>query len=256
MSTRKDRSTIIAVREVPAHLSKEVFESKVKALLESLMTIPVCKKNYVTLDLILETPFLNADIRALGFPEARPHVISLIESETADQFTEVFSDPEFAKACAQGEEEFGFCTTASLFFVDGVAKLDRPAGDDLTTLIGVFKLPAGLPLQEFSRKIEDRVDRFIALPICQKVLVKHSMFLPSDVSGNLQAADGLLKKLGLSGSPPTPSAVVILKFESVNTASEFLADADIKKFAFEAEVEILANAVGFVADVQSKVVKS
>lgn len=88
---------------------------------------------------------------------------------------QVFSDPEFAKAFAQGEEEFGFCTTASTFFVDGVTKLDRPAGPDLTTLVGVYKVPAGLPLQEFCRKIEDRVDRFIALPTCQKLLVKYSM---------------------------------------------------------------------------------
>lgn len=100
-STRKDRSTLIAVREVPTHLSKEVFESKVKALLESLMTIPVVKKNYVTFELVslvllhwkppsltrarqlLETPLLNTDIRALGFPEARPFVIALIECEVS-----------------------------------------------------------------------------------------------------------------------------------------------------------------------------
>ncbi|KAJ7174764.1 hypothetical protein C8R46DRAFT_1189432 [Mycena filopes] len=253
-STRKDRSTIIVVREVPVHLSKDVFESKIKTVLESLMTIPICKKNYVTFDLILETPLLNADIRALGFPEARPQVIAFIECETADQFTEIFSDPEFAKVLAQGEEEFGFCTTASALFFDGVVTLDRPAGADLTTLVGMFNIPAGFSHQEFLRKIEDRVNRFIALPICQKVLVKHSMFLPSTVGENLQGADGMLRAVGLP--PPAPSAVGILKFESMNAVSEFLADPDTKKFAMEAEAEFLAHGVGFVADVQPKVVKA
>jgi hypothetical protein len=84
---------------VPPHLSKEVFEAKMGALLDAFMALPVCKKNvlkwdlvccdfafedypYLTLRQIVPMPSLfDASIRAIGFSEPQPHVLTIAECE-------------------------------------------------------------------------------------------------------------------------------------------------------------------------------
>ncbi|KAJ7164238.1 hypothetical protein C8R46DRAFT_1192973 [Mycena filopes] len=242
-SSRKDRITVIGVREVPAHLSKEVFEAKLRAFLDSLMTIP-----------IRQTSFLSANIQALGLPEARPLVITYQECETADQLTEIYSDPNVARVVAQAEQEFGFCSTASTFFTAEVTKIDRPASDNVTRLFGVFKPPARLTSQELLQKLEGVADLSLTIPICQKVFTRYSIFPPSNVGGtNLQSLDTILRVFGL----PVPEPMVVLMVEgtSVDEFKELLADPDYKKLAMEAilELELHTGGVGFVGEVESKV---
>ncbi|KAJ7761767.1 hypothetical protein B0H16DRAFT_1719412 [Mycena metata] len=86
-SHNQDRVAIIArlaLRdyEVPPHLSKEVFEAKLGALLDAFMALPVCKKNVLKWDLIVPMLSLfDASIRAVGFCESQRHVLAVAEYE-------------------------------------------------------------------------------------------------------------------------------------------------------------------------------
>ncbi|KAJ7027156.1 hypothetical protein C8F04DRAFT_1238219 [Mycena alexandri] len=65
VSDRKDRVTYIAVREFPPHLSNERLG-------------PLR---------IFQTPLLSANLRAVGYPESRPRVLSVAEFEARGDST-------------------------------------------------------------------------------------------------------------------------------------------------------------------------
>ncbi|KAJ7029823.1 hypothetical protein C8F04DRAFT_639374 [Mycena alexandri] len=252
-SNPKDRVTVISIREVPPHLSKEAFETNVRALADSLMALPVCKKNFLRYDLIFQTPSLDANLRALGFLESRPHVLSIAECESSDHWAEILADPEFARIVTEGEK-FGFCSSARAFFADVATKIDSSAAAvDPTCLFAVFKAPTRLPQQEYFQKLDELVDRALALPICKKVFSKYSMHLPSNVDMNLQNIDSMLRALDLPA--PEPGAVFITEVSSSGDLVELLAHPDIQKFAMEAmhEIEIHVNGVASLGNVEAKV---
>ncbi|KAJ7155189.1 hypothetical protein C8R46DRAFT_1117159 [Mycena filopes] len=172
---------------------------------------------------------------------------------------QIYSDPDLARVVAEAEEEFGFCSTggASTFFTAGVTKLDRPASDDAAHLVGVFKAPARLNPRELLQKLEGLADRCLAIPICQKVFTKYSIFLPRNVGGtNLHAPDTILRGFGLP--VPEPMVVVMIEGKSLHDFKELLADPEIKKLTTEAilELDIHIGGVGFVGEIESKAQQS
>ncbi|KAJ7776235.1 hypothetical protein B0H16DRAFT_1003236 [Mycena metata] len=166
----------------------------------------------------------------------------------------MLADRELMKLVNEGEK-FGFCSSATTFFADVVTKIDSPsAASDLGRVFFVFKAPARLPPEEFSRELEGVVDRCLALPICQRVLVRHSMLVPSKIGTDLQDNDGLLRALGL----PTPEAVVVIiaEVESPDDFAEFFTDEFLVKEVVKEvkdKFEFHLNGVCFLGSVESKV---
>ncbi|KAJ7723073.1 hypothetical protein B0H16DRAFT_344275 [Mycena metata] len=221
-SNSKDRVTYIAVRELPPHLSKESFEAKVRAVVDSFLVLPVCKKNLLRYDLVgcdswltysshltrhqifhIPSEWLNAALRALGLPESRPHVLSIAECESYDHWAEILTDPDFGKVTAEGEK-FGYCSGARAFFADVATKIDSSAAGlvDPICLFAVCRAPTRIPAQEYFQKLDKLVDRALALPVCKKVFNKYSIHLSSNADKNLQNIDGMLRALGIPALEP------------------------------------------------------
>ncbi|KAJ7021897.1 hypothetical protein C8F04DRAFT_1195036 [Mycena alexandri] len=265
-ASNQDRVTIIAVREVPPHLSKEVFGAKMGALLEAFMALPVCKKNvlkwdlvccdfafedsdhpYLTLCQILPMPSLfDASIRAIGFRESQRHVLAVAKYE-------VLADPEFARLVMEGDKEFGFCSSSSTFIADVVSKIDGPGSANPARAFWILKAPSRFSREEFSHKLGGLVDRLLAMPNSQKTSQKHSMCIQSNTDTSLRRTDALLRGLGLP--VPEPMVVLMTETKSLDDAIEFGADPAVKQLAAEAtaELEFHVNGVGFLGDVESKV---
>ncbi|KAJ7723072.1 hypothetical protein B0H16DRAFT_344234 [Mycena metata] len=113
-SRPKDRVTYIAIREIPPHIPKESFEANVRALADSFMALPVCKKNGLIYALIFQTPLSDASLRALGYPESGSHVLFIGECESHDHWAEILSDPEFIRIVTEGRDS-GFAAVPAVF---------------------------------------------------------------------------------------------------------------------------------------------
>ncbi|KAJ7723074.1 hypothetical protein B0H16DRAFT_1737434 [Mycena metata] len=183
----KDRVTGISIREVPSNLSKEVFKTNIRAVADSLMSLPVCKKNILRYDLIFQTPVLAAEMRTLGLPESRSHIASIAECESVAHFAEVFGHAD-----------------ARTFFVDVVTKLE---------------LQAAVDSDQFRDKLEGLADRLLALPVWEKAIVTYSMLLPQRMDTSFQSTDAILRALGLPA--PEPVAVLIAEAKSPDHYAEF-----------------------------------
>ncbi|KAJ7776283.1 hypothetical protein B0H16DRAFT_1684184 [Mycena metata] len=244
-SNSKDHVTIVGVREVPPHLSTEVFVDKMGALMDALMALPVCKKNFRKWDLIVPVPSLfDSSIRAIGFPASQRHVLTVSECETNNHWVEVLSDPEVTRLVMEADTQFGFCSTAQTFFADVVTGVDALGSLNSARSFWIIKAPS----QSSRDKLGGFVDRLFAMPISQKALHKHSFMGPGP-----RSTDTLLKRLGL----PVPDSVVVIMADhkSLNDAIELWADPAVHQLTVEAtaELDFHVNGVAFLGDVESKV---
>ncbi|KAJ7899798.1 hypothetical protein B0H13DRAFT_1883691 [Mycena leptocephala] len=218
-SNSQDRVTIIGVREVPPHLSKEVFEAKMGALLDAFMALPVCKKNVLKWDLIVPMPSLfDASIRAIGFSEPQPHVLTIAECETTDHWAEVggSGDPEWSRLVMEGEKEFGFCSSSQTFFTDVVTKIEGIESVNPVRSVWILKAQSRFSREEFSHKLGGFVDRLLAMPNSQKTFQKHVM-----------------------------SQEDVIELCTDQTVKELMKEATAK-------LELHVNSVAFLGDLQSK----
>ncbi|KAJ7020528.1 hypothetical protein C8F04DRAFT_1143781 [Mycena alexandri] len=254
-SNSKDRVTIIGIRQVPHHLSKEVFETKMGALLDAFMALPVCKKNVLKWDLILPMPSsFDASIRAIGFSEPQSHVLAVAECETTDHWAEVFADPEWSRLVMEGEKEFNFCSSSQTFFTDVVTKIEgvESVNPNPVRSVWILKAQSRFSRDEFSDKLGGFVDQLLAMPKAQKTFHKHVMFLPSTMDTSDRGTDTMLRGLGLP--VPEPAVVLVTESKSQEDVIELCADQAVKELMKEAtaELELHVNSVAFLGNLQSK----
>jgi hypothetical protein len=51
-SIRKDRVFVMAIHTTPPHLTKKDFETKVEAFIDSLLAVPVARKNILKAEMV------------------------------------------------------------------------------------------------------------------------------------------------------------------------------------------------------------
>ncbi|KAF7342450.1 hypothetical protein MVEN_01834200 [Mycena venus] len=243
-SYRKDRAVCFGLCAAPPNLSKDAFQVKVKAMVDVILALPVVQKNGLTIDIIFQNELLDERLEALGLPIAPPSVWLKGECETGAQYEELLEDQDLAKLIREAEE-FGFRTGTSAFFADVVTKVDiaGATSQNCTHVVAAVKVPAHLSSTEFQQKLENIVDKFLALPITQQKIVKFSTYVPNE---NMNTH---LRALGFP--EPEPVAVVMYDVETQESMIEIATHPSIKTFAAETipELSIDTGSSIFSADV-------
>ncbi|KAJ7776297.1 hypothetical protein B0H16DRAFT_1879650 [Mycena metata] len=259
----EDPITLVVIHEPRPHLSKHVFNSKCRALADAIMALPVCQMNFLKYDYIFQTSSLDANLGSFGFPESRPRVLTIKKCETPEHWEEVRRNPEFKRLIG---EKWGSCHT---FFANVVKQVNTPATGDSVFIFSILKAPARHSPEEFSSRLKEIVDRGVALPISQKIYVKHLILFPSNIDLDLQNANHMLRALGLSafGRPRRRSQckqTAVTHFtpysqfacaQSREDFVELLDDPALKQWGREAmpQVEYHVSGVSFLAGVDSRV---
>lgn len=84
-------------------------------------------------------------------------------------------DPTIAKLIAEAEPWLH--GKACAFSADVVTKIDRLQGARKETCHGIFifKVPSHMEVGDYHGKVESMVDKFVALPVAQQHMVKHTI---------------------------------------------------------------------------------
>ncbi|KAJ6526774.1 hypothetical protein B0H19DRAFT_1196950 [Mycena capillaripes] len=248
-SYRKVRTVCMELYTPPSHFSKEATQAKLVSFVEAFLTVPIIQKNVLKAEIIFQNGLLDEAMGALGFPKA-PHSIWIrSETETDDKYEEILRDPEIARLMEE-EEELQYSTSASVFFVDVLTKLEVLTTKSCTHVMIAMKSPAHLSPDNFQKKVEALVDRFLALPIAQQKLLKFSMYVPN------QNMATHLRALGLRA--PEPVIMVMVDTETEEAFIETATDSAVKTIVADAirDLGMDAHSLIFSADVVSKVKKS
>ncbi|KAJ7899734.1 hypothetical protein B0H13DRAFT_2336887 [Mycena leptocephala] len=117
----------------------------------------------------------------MGLHEAPTTVLVTGESETAEHLIEYIRDPSIAKLIAEAGPFLDGKTCA--FSADVVTKVDRFQGTRRETCHGIFifKVPSHMEVADYHAKIGSMVDKFVALPVAQQHMVKHTIWFQNDI---------------------------------------------------------------------------
>ncbi|KAJ7019729.1 hypothetical protein C8F04DRAFT_1146897 [Mycena alexandri] len=195
-STQQDRLAVIWIQKAPPHLSKKEFDAKVDALVDSLVALPVARKNFLAFKVLYQNNRMDSVLRECGYPEPPVNVVVIAECETMDNFTEFASDEEVKKLLLAAKTS-GFQAGACVFAADVNTKIDDPTPAELNLWVGIYKIPSHLSRVEFEQKMDALSDDYIAGPLSQKHFVNHSVWKQnSSIARHVQDA-------GLSEAEPT-----------------------------------------------------
>ncbi|KAJ7648381.1 hypothetical protein DFH06DRAFT_1135824 [Mycena polygramma] len=186
--------------------------TKMEALAEAHLALPVAQKNLLKYELMVPTDRLDRQTVARGFGDNR----------VREHFAEFLRDKEVAKSISGAQEFAG----ASLFSADALTKIDgrskAESAADLCTYMIVFNSLSGESDQRLRETINKRGGRFAELPIMKQNLVEHTPWTTNT---------GLAQDVLALGIPTVqPLAVVKVQARSEESMIEALTDCGLKKF--------------------------
>ncbi|KAJ7054642.1 hypothetical protein C8F01DRAFT_480401 [Mycena amicta] len=162
-------------------------------------------------------------------------------------------DPEYS-ALVAGGASFGLHDGACVFSADVVTKIDHcksPKGSETCHGIFIFKIPAEWhpDVDEYHKKVEDMVDKFIQLPIAEQHIVKHTIWFQN----NELEEDVRLWSMGEAEK----TVVLMLECDTWESMDELLTHEDIKRIIGEAQddFKIHEGSNCFTADVKNLLYK-
>ncbi|KAJ7064115.1 hypothetical protein C8F01DRAFT_1367514 [Mycena amicta] len=160
MSNLKSFCTALGTHPVPSNISKEEFEAKCEALVESFLVLPTLQENLLKFDIIFQNDHLDELISGLGFPKPAPMVYMRCEYETEEKWEKCMHEPECVKAM-DAAKAWGFHDNASISSVDHIVKLesaDIPQHHASHGLVGILKIPSNTTPEAFFNKVETAID--------------------------------------------------------------------------------------------------
>ncbi|KAJ7059578.1 hypothetical protein C8F01DRAFT_1295517 [Mycena amicta] len=197
-TTRKDICDFIAIHPVPEHISKDDFAAKQAVLINALAKTDIAKK-----------------LVQIGLPRPREMVITHAVFRDAQDCKELLRHPS-TKAIAEEAKLFGFGNDASLFTVDTLTRtLNTKDLASTETVIGVFKIPTGVPKQLFEEKVQVLLENAFKIPAVTDQVVHYTMWCQSS------AVDfEVVQTLGM----PAPASLLLCKAEAQLTGYTALLD--------------------------------
>ncbi|KAJ6464919.1 hypothetical protein C8R45DRAFT_497263, partial [Mycena sanguinolenta] len=251
-SYSKDRAFGIGIWKAPPDLTKEAFENKLTTMLDKLVALPIAQKNYVKLELMLQTGLATQELMAHGVSDGPPSAWLITECATIADYQEIWEDPAVANVFQEGRNSiYGSSLQAvNLSLGEVQIRVDRPTAGNRTRLACALQRPDNFSMEGYHKTVDAYADRLVGLPIVQKNVIKHSMWVPHN------AIDGQVSAAGMP--VPDPNIVVLIETENQDRMIELVEDSDFKQFMDDARGRPEWDHVGssfFVANVVTKIDK-
>ncbi|KAJ7121556.1 hypothetical protein C8R44DRAFT_876945 [Mycena epipterygia] len=207
-SARKDLFHAMIIHKMPPHLSKHEFETKLEALIDEVLQLPLVQKNVLKVEMIFQQDLLDEHVKAFGFPPREPVVFVAVHCETVDNLLALLGAAEVQKVVEKGKE-FGLHSNSYGFSAEVVAKHDNPA----------------LRMQH-DQKFENFIDNFLSVPAVKKNFVRFEMWQHNHM------LDDHIRAFGYSESGPAFIHHAII--ESWDSAMEMMKDPEAQHFVMNA----------------------
>ncbi|KAJ6468809.1 hypothetical protein C8R45DRAFT_1017629 [Mycena sanguinolenta] len=242
MSVSKTYCTAFGIHPVPNNTTKEDFQAKCEALVESFLALPVAKENFIQFDILFQNDQVKNHITSLGFPEPQSCVCLRCYYETDANWAACLQDPDFMNAMAAGKS-WGFYDGACIFSADAVTKLDSSVPADTNVVIGIFKIPEAQTASVFRQKLHALTDTIVNLknPTMNVAMLHQNL----NAEQNLQAA-------GYPASQPT--TVMIGECQTFDEIAKLANDVGVQSIIAQAMTDFgfHGNSIIFSADVKNK----
>ncbi|KAF7297394.1 hypothetical protein MIND_00973000 [Mycena indigotica] len=211
------------------------FRSEMKKFMHDAHVLPASKNNLLKLNVVYQNDELQESgaLSKLGFPPAPATVVVTVEAKTKQDMLKCLEDSDLCNLVWNGAS-FGLQDGACVFSADIVTKIDQyksPKGHETCHGLFVFKIPSEyhFTVGEYHKKIEDMVDKFIALPIAQQHLVKHTIWLQN------QELDEVFRHWRMPD--PEKTVVLMLECDTWESMNELLTDDHIQRIIHEANAD-------------------
>ncbi|KAJ7896581.1 hypothetical protein B0H13DRAFT_1885086 [Mycena leptocephala] len=237
-SAPKDHFHFMVMHKIPSHLSKTEFETKVEALADEALQLPLVQTNLLKLEIsstiphhpdivpltvrqIFQENTLDEHFKAFDVAP-REHVV-LVEVHC-----ELVGDPEVRRLVEKGKE-FGPPSGSYVFAADVVPKYDNPAPrDSAAHVISVYNVPPHVSSRKFEhdQKFEEFIDNFLAAPKVKKNVVRLEMWKHNNM------LDDHIRALGYAEAGPVYIHHAII--ENWDSALEIMEDLEAQQFFMNA----------------------
>ncbi|KAJ7885804.1 hypothetical protein B0H13DRAFT_1889431 [Mycena leptocephala] len=241
-SAPKDHFHFMAMHKIPPHLSKTEFETKLEALLDEALQLPLVQKNLLksrwcafsfavintlhryctslTVRQIFQEDVLDEHVKAFGFPPREPVVFIEVHCETVDNLLALLGDPEARRLIEKGKE-FGPPSGSYVFAADVIAKHDNPAPRDGAHLFCVYNVPPHVSSRKFEhdQNFEEFIDNFLAVPKVKKNFVRFEMWKHNNM------LDDHIRALGYAEAGPIFIHHAIVEMMEDPEAQQFVMNA-------------------------------
>ncbi|KAJ7896567.1 hypothetical protein B0H13DRAFT_1885072 [Mycena leptocephala] len=235
-STPKNHFHFMVMHKIPSHLSKTEFETKLEALLDEALQLPLVQTNLLKVEIIFQENTFDEHVKAFGFAP-REHVVFVkvhcevglscnifatlvpeltrssqipMPIQTVDNLLALLGDPEVRRLVEKGKE-FGPPSGSYVFAADVVARFDNPAPrDGAVHLISPYNVPPHVSSRKFEhdQKFEEFIHNFIAVPKVKKNVVRLEMWKHNNM------LDDHIRALGYAEAGPVFNEIKLayLKF--------------------------------------------
>ncbi|KAJ6554665.1 hypothetical protein B0H19DRAFT_1072026 [Mycena capillaripes] len=252
-SAREDRFLVIAILKAPEGLSKREFDTRVEALVELILSVPVAHQNVQKVELMFQNPAMDERLKEFDLPASPPMVTIIVETESKDHLLVPINDTEIRELFAPAVG-LGFHRTSS-FSAEAFTLVDSnsPPTQHTHRAAGFFKLPPQLSIEQWKQQTAALVDELSALPALHKCWTKsqvvHSILMRQAYirlkhSFILQWWQNLefhphSESLGLP--PPEPTVILYGESETVKHMTDFSKDPGILKLVLNANNDFGLN---------------
>ncbi|KAF7340344.1 hypothetical protein MVEN_01953600 [Mycena venus] len=224
-SIRKDRFHVMVMHKIPPDFSKNEFETKLEALIDKAVQLPLVQKNLLKIDMIFQTNLSDEHVKAFGYLPKEEVVFVEVQCETAENVLALLGDAGFQKVAENGKE-FGLHSNSYGFAADVVTKLDNPSPQGAVHMMFVYGVPPHVSTAHHDQKFNEFTDNFVAIPAVRKNFVTFEVW-----QHNTKLEDHF-RNFGYSAAGPT--IIHHAELENWDSATELMADAETQEFVLNA----------------------
>ncbi|KAF7371308.1 hypothetical protein MSAN_00766900 [Mycena sanguinolenta] len=178
-ATRKDRCFAMGIHWAPPNVTQQEFVAKADLLIDRFLALPVCRKNIVKYEALYPDDRAAEYIKALGLQPLPPCILLRLECESQDNLAEIARDEAGKQIAAQGSD-FGWGASTWRFIAEVTTRVDvqpRSPGERHVHGVILLKLQHEVSTAaEFHATLNTLADSFVAFPVCQKNLLKHTIW--------------------------------------------------------------------------------
>ncbi|KAJ6487039.1 hypothetical protein C8R45DRAFT_996771 [Mycena sanguinolenta] len=210
-SSMKDRVFTLGVYRGPPQLSQKELTSRVDALVDDFLALPVAQKNFLKFTMMVPNDTLNEDVAMLGVGLPPPSVFLFGQCANEEHLTEILRDEEFTRTLDTGKE-FVLQDSSWSFSADVKTLIEKPAlagADAHWHGALLLKGPRDI-LEQLQGNLEAAIEKYTALPVVQRNLLQYTYWQP-----NSMIVDEVLR---LGRPTPEAESIVLLMCEAETLA--------------------------------------